>query len=165
MEQLLLRILALVPPDFDPYVLVPKINEFISGQSETMPEPIKFPDKVSVMYYLLGDYYLKLHDPIKGQKYFVLDLCINPTRLDTWADLALGMASQLETKLNHCEAFKNEGEFLDKAKSAQICFKQALQISNGDSMLWIEYGNFVYMSHSFCSRLLKGDTELFSMEK
>lgn len=46
MEQLLLRILALVPSDYDPQHLVPKINDFINGQSETLPEPIQFPYKV-----------------------------------------------------------------------------------------------------------------------
>lgn len=106
-----------------------------------------------------------MHDQAKGLKYFYLDLCINPDRLDTWADIALGMASQLEQKLNHCESFRSESEFMDKARSAQICFKQSLQLSDGHAMLWIEYGNFVYMAHSFCSRLLKGDTDLFSMEK
>lgn len=106
MEQLLLRILALVPSEYDPQILVSKVNEFLNGKFDTLPEPIKFPYKVVDIYYLLGDYYLKLHDPVKSLKYFVLDLCINPGRLDTWADMALGMASQLETKLNHCENFR-----------------------------------------------------------
>lgn len=59
MEQLLLRILALVPPDYDPQFLLSKIHDFLNGQIDKLPEPIKFPDKVAAMYYLLGDYYLK----------------------------------------------------------------------------------------------------------
>ncbi|GLV33874.1 hypothetical protein CBL_11242 [Carabus blaptoides fortunei] len=165
MEQLLLRILALVPPEHDPNASLAKVTDFVNGQTDTMPESVEFPYKVSAVYYLLGDYYLKMHEIVKGLKYFYLDLCINPTRLDTWADMALAMASQLETKLNHCESFRNESEFLDKVRSAQVCFKQSLELSNGHSMLWIEYGNFVYMGHSFCSRILKGDTEMLSMEK
>lgn len=106
MEQLLLRILALVPSELDPQKILPHVMEYLNGQSDALSASIEFPHKVSAVYYLLGDYYLKQHDPAKGLKYFFLDLCLNPYRLDTWADMALAMASQLETKLNHCEAFK-----------------------------------------------------------
>lgn len=46
-------------------------------------------------------------------------------------------------------------EFLRQASAAQRCFQRALDIEANHSLMWIEYGSFVYMVHSFCSRLLK----------
>jgi len=46
-------------------------------------------------------------------------------------------------------------EFLRQASTAQRCFQRALDIDATHSLMWIEYGSFVYMVHSFCSRLLK----------
>lgn len=165
LEQLLQRISALVPPECDPQPLLPKITDFVNGVIDELPDPIDFPFKVKAIYYLLGDYYFKQSEVGRSMKYFLLDLCINPLRLDSWACLALAFSSQLESKLNHCERFKTENEFLDKAKSAQVCFKQALKLANEHITLWIEYGSFEYMVHSFCSRLLKYDSVNMSMEK
>jgi len=50
---------------------------------------------------------------------------------------------------------KSEMEFLRQASTAQRCFQRALDIDATHSLMWIEYGSFVYMVHSFCSRLLK----------
>lgn len=165
LEQLLQRISALVPPECDPQPHIPKITDYVNGVIDTVPEPIEFSFKVKAIYYLLGDYYFKQNEVATSIKYFLLDLCLNPLRLDTWACLALGMASQLESKLNHCERFKTESEFLDKAKSAQVCFRQALQLAGDHMTLWIEFGSFEYMVHSFCSRILKYESETLSMEK
>jgi hypothetical protein len=54
-----------------------------------------------------------------------------------------------------CEPLKSEMEFLRQASAAQRCFQRALDIEANHSLMWIEYGSFVYMVHSFCSRLLK----------
>jgi hypothetical protein len=54
-----------------------------------------------------------------------------------------------------CEPLKSEMEFLRQASAAQRCFQRALDIEAKHSLMWIEYGSFVYMVHSFCSRLLK----------
>lgn len=165
LEQLLQRISSLVPPECDPQPLVPKITEFVDAVTNTLPEPINFPPKTRAMYYLLGDYYFKQSEVKRSYKYFLLDLCINPVRLDTWACMSLGIASQLESKLNHCERFKSESEFLDRAQGAQVCFKQALSLANDHITLWIEYGSFEYMMHSFCSRVLKSESDTLSMER
>lgn len=164
LEQLLQRILVLVPSEFDPNTILPKLLEYINGIEEELPDPIEFPNKARAIYYLLGDFYFKQRDMKKSAKYFFLDLCINPWRLDSWAGLALGNASQLEQKLTHCECFK-DSEFLDKAKSAKICFKKGLNLAPTNDTLWTEYGSFEYMTHSYCSRLLKYESETFSMEK
>lgn len=165
LEQLLQRISALVPTECDPQPHLSKITDYVNGVADTIPEPINFPFKVKAIYYLLGDYYFKQNEVVTSIKYFLLDLCLNPLRIDTWACLALGMGSQLESKLNHCERFKSENEFLDKAKSAQICFRQALQLAGDHITLWIEFGSFEYMVHSFCSRILKYESDTMSMEK
>ncbi|KAF5296187.1 hypothetical protein FQA39_LY12641 [Lamprigera yunnana] len=164
-EQLLQRIIVLVPSECDPQPLMDKISEFVNGNSEELPIPMAFPNKIRAAYYLLGDYYFKQNEITRSVKYFLLDICINPLRLDTWADLALGIASQIENKLNHCERFKTDNEFFDKCKSACVCFKRALYIMPNHITLWIEYGAFEYMAHSFCSRLLKYDSDTFSIEK
>ncbi|XP_031357687.1 calcineurin-binding protein cabin-1-like isoform X2 [Photinus pyralis] len=164
-EQLLQRIIALVPGKCDPQPLVPKTSDFVHGHCDELPNPMGFPNKIRAAYYLLGDYYFKQNEIGRSVKYFLLDLCVNPLRLDTWADLALGIGSQLENKLNHCERFKNENDFFDKAKSACVCFKKALEIAPKHITLWIEFGAFEYMAHSFCSRLLKYDSDTFSIEK
>lgn len=165
LEQLLQRISSLVPPDCDPQPLVPKITEFVEGVTDILPTPTNFPPKTRSMYYLLGDYYFKQSEVKRSYKYFLLDLCINPLRLDTWACMALGIASQLESKLNHCERFNTENEFLDKARGAQVCFKQALNFARDHITLWIEYGSLEYMTHAFCSRVLKSESDTLSMER
>lgn len=165
LEQLIQRILSLVPENMDPLSQQSKILDYINGTTTELPEPIEFAPKTRSMYYLLGDYYFKQSEVKKSKKYFQLDMCINPWRLDSWACMALGGASQLEQKLTHCEKFKNENEFLEKAKSVRICFQKALSLANDHVTLWIEFGSFEYMAHSFLSRLLKFESETFSMEK
>lgn len=165
LEQLLQRIIVLVPQECDPQPLVPKVSEFVNGNSKELPDSIDFSNKTRAVYYLLGDYYFKQNEVTRSVKYFLLDLCINPMRLDTWADLALGINSQLESKLNHCERFKTESEFLEKAKSVRACFQRALEIVPTHITLWIEFGAFEYMVHSYCSRLLKYESDTFNMEK
>lgn len=62
--------------------------------------------QISGIYYLLADYYFKTNEFPKAFKYYTLDLCNNPRRIDSWAGMALSQASLLETKLNSCEPIK-----------------------------------------------------------
>lgn len=165
LEQLLQRITSIVPKECDPQPLLPKVNEFLHGNTSELPTPLEFPLKTRAMYYLLGDFFFKQSELKRSYKYFLQDLCINPKRIDTWAGLALGIHSQLESKLNHCERFKTEMEFIEKAKSARICFQEALKLNDSHLTLWIEFGSFEYMVHSFCSRVLKYESDTLSMEK
>lgn len=165
LEQLLKRIIALVPTANAPHPHLPKIVDYIYGRSDKMPEAIEFPRKIAAIYFLIGDFFFKQKEFTKCIKYFQFDLCINPRRLDSWACLGLSYAAQLDAKLNHCVKFKSENEFLDKAKCATICFKQSLDISPDHLILWIEFGTFQYTVHSFCSRVLKYESENLSMEK
>ncbi|XP_063910388.1 calcineurin-binding protein cabin-1-like isoform X2 [Zophobas morio] len=165
LEQLLQRIIALVPPAMDPQPHMSKLSDFIQGKTDELPDPIKFSTKVRAIYYLIGDYYFKQREFTRCIKYFLMDLCINPTRVDSWACVGLSYLSQLENKLNYCKKLRSEMEFLDKAKCAQISFRQALEIEKDHIMLWIEFGSFEYMVHSFCSRVMKSESDTLSMER
>lgn len=123
-EQLLQRIIALVPNAMDPQHHMTKITDFIQGKTTDLPKSIEFTAKVRAIYYLIGDYYFKQREFTRCIKYFMLDLCINSFRLDSWACIGLSYISQLENKLNFCKKLKNEMEFLDKAKAAQISLKK-----------------------------------------
>jgi len=61
--------------------------------------------------------------------------------------------------------FRGKDKFLNKAKMAQSSYQHAIELAPGHSVIWTEYGNFVYMVHSFCSRLLKQETDTLSMER
>jgi calcineurin-binding protein cabin-1 len=53
-----------------------------------------------------------------------------------------------------------------RAEKAEMCFEKVLQLSGGrHTVICIEFGSFVYMLHSFCSRLLKQATDTLSMEQ
>nr|CAD7397394.1 unnamed protein product [Timema cristinae] len=174
-EVLFRRIIALVPEQCSPVPLVSQVNKYIEGSSVHVPllEPTlePFPVRVSNIYYLLGDHYFKNNDwTIKLQagkaiRHYLLDVCVNPVRLDSWAGMALARGSQLENRLNsvshsrtapnQCEPVRDEADFLRQALAARQCFQRALDIDSSNSLLWVEYGSFVYMVHSFCSTVLK----------
>lgn len=104
MEQLLQRIVALVPAEIDPNLKTEEIAKFIGGQSKDLPNPLDIlPYRVHSVFYLLADHYFKNRDLTKSVKYYVSDLANSPSRFDSWAGLALSKASLLETKLNTCD--------------------------------------------------------------
>lgn len=106
MEQLLQRILNLIPIDIDPNSHASAIKDYIDGTTNDLPQPyVLLPYRISCIYYLLADHYFKNRDFSKSVKYYMLDLTICPNRLDSWAGLALSKASKLETKLNSCALF------------------------------------------------------------
>lgn len=168
-EILLKRIIQLIPQQSDPVLLVDRMGQFVEGQLTELPIPPntyqRLPTKVNCIYYLLGDFYFKNSEWPKAIRHYLLDVCVNPIRLDSWAGMALARGSQLETRLNSCEHLKSESEFLRRAEAAYRCFTRSLEIDNIHSLLWIEKGNFVYTVHSFCSRLLKQETDSLSLEK
>lgn len=103
MEQLLQRIIALIPSEIDPSTKDNEIEKFIGGQLTELPKGLDIlPYRVQPLFYLLADYYFKNRDFAKSVKYYVLDLNNYPIRFDSWAGLALSKASLLETKLNSC---------------------------------------------------------------
>lgn len=170
MEQLLQRIVALIPVEIDPAALTAPIQDFITGTlaelSETTPTPSAetLPRCMLCIHYLLADHYFKNRDLVKSVKYYILDLALSPRRFDAWAGLALSKASVLETKLNACTAVATN-EFLAQCEESLRCFQQCFRLDDQQVPLWIEFGNFAYTMHSYCSRSLKQASETLSMER
>lgn len=52
-----------------------------------------------------------------------------------------------------------------KAKLVQYSYQRAIELSPANSLIWTEYGGFVYTIHSFCSRLLKAESESLNIER
>lgn len=104
MEQLLQRIVALVPPEIDPNLKTEEISKFIGRGTKELPTSLDvLPYRVQNIFYLLADHYFKNRDLTKSVKYYVSDLANYSNRFDSWAGLALSKASILETKLNTCD--------------------------------------------------------------
>ncbi|XP_045518432.1 calcineurin-binding protein cabin-1-like [Pieris brassicae] len=164
-ETLFHRILGLLPNECDPQKYVPDLEKYIKGIDPKLPlfAPL-LPFKIKDIYFLLGDYYFKKEEGKLAVKYNMLDVIINKNRLESWAEISLAKAVNLERVLNSCKNLNNEKEFLNPAKSTIRCFKRSLEIDPYHCNLWIEYGNFVYSVHSFVSRLLKQASESLSME-
>lgn len=161
LEVLLKSIAALVPPDQDPSNMETTIAAYIDGSVDTfptLPDTSNFSPLVLELYYLLGDYYFKNKEFAKAIRYYTLDACLNPDRLDSWAGLALSRSTQIEQRINSCEP-KNESTIQKRAASSLRCFKRALEIDASNSALWIEYGSCVYMLQSNISRQLKQSSQ------
>ncbi|RZF32702.1 hypothetical protein LSTR_LSTR004130 [Laodelphax striatellus] len=164
-EALFRRIVGLVPADMDPGRQVEATTAYIEGHSERVPvRGVQLSPPLADIYYLIADYYFKNKLWSKALRYYALDISANPSRVDSWACLALAHGSQLETKLNSCEPLSSEQDFLRSARMACKCYGRALQLDPEQSTLWIEYGSFAYMVHSFCSRLLKQEPPNLSLE-
>ncbi|XP_034836135.1 calcineurin-binding protein cabin-1-like [Maniola hyperantus] len=159
-ENLFHRILTLLPAESDPSKYVPEMKKYIKGIEHKPPlVPPLLPYKMKDIYFLLGDYYFKKNDTKLAIKYNTLDVLLNNDRFKSWAQISLAKASNLERALNLYRNINNEKDFLDPAKTAIRCFKRSLELDPSYRYMWIEFGNFVYCVHSFCSRLLKQATE------
>ncbi|GIY46166.1 hypothetical protein CDAR_570561 [Caerostris darwini] len=158
LESLLKRISALVPPEEDPTTRVDNYTAYIEGVTEKCPEA-PFKDKpvselVKDLYYLLGDYYFKNKEFSKAIRFYLMDICINPDRQDSWAGMALSRSSQLDQKLNSYE-LRNESTIYRKSAAALKCFEHSLELDPTTTSLWIEHGSLAYILHSHASRQLK----------
>ncbi|XP_050679518.1 calcineurin-binding protein cabin-1-like [Leptidea sinapis] len=164
-EALFLRIITLLPNECDPQKYISDLEKYIKGVENKLPLfPPLLPYKMKDIYFLLGDYYFKKEDGKMAVKYNMLDVIINNDRLESWAQISLAKAINLERVLNSCKNIHSEREFLNPAKSTIRCFKRSLELDPSRCSIWIEFGNFAYTVHSFCSRLLKQASESLSME-
>ncbi|BES95231.1 Calcineurin-Hypothetical protein protein [Nesidiocoris tenuis] len=161
-ESLYLKLLECVPPELNASCLVPELKKFLNGQTDSLPDSTKnpYPEDIRDIYYLLAHFYFKNKLWAKTVKYCMLDLCINPDRVDSWACLALARGSQSDTMLNSCETIKSVTEFLNKAASVCRSYNKSLELDPGQSTLWIEKGNFCYSIHAYCSNILKKNQDL-----
>ncbi|KAL6431043.1 hypothetical protein ACFW04_007057 [Cataglyphis niger] len=164
-EILFKRIIRLVPRESDPNQIVDEMTTYIIGARDKMPSVMKpLPHAISTIYYLLGDFYFKNNKWEHACRYYLLDLCLCPRGLNSWAGLAMATGSIIENWLNNYRPIGKD-KFLNKAKMAQSSYQHAIELAPGHSVIWTEYGNFVYIVHSFCSRLLKQETDTLSMER
>ncbi|CAK9826767.1 Calcineurin-binding protein cabin-1, partial [Anthophora retusa] len=164
-EDLFKRIMKLIPPESDPNQVIDEMMAYIMGERETMPTIKKpLPHSMSTIYYLLADFYFKNCKWSAAIRYYLLDLCFHPTRLSSWTGLAMSSGTVIETWLNKYKPI-NEDKLLAKAKLTQSSYRHAVELDSCNHIIWTEYGTFAYVVHSFCSRLLKQETDTLSMER
>ncbi|XP_003701167.1 calcineurin-binding protein cabin-1 [Megachile rotundata] len=164
-EELFKRIIKLIPPESDPNQVIDEMMAYIMGERKTMATVKKpLPHSMSTIYYLLGDFYFKNLKWSAAIRYYLLDLCLHPTRLSSWTGLAMSSGTVIETWLNKYKPI-NEDKLLAKAKMAQSSYQHAVELDSCNHIIWTEYGTFAYVVHSFCSRLLKQETDTLSMER
>lgn len=163
MEQLLQRILMLIPKCLDIQPFIGEIRNFVNGISTTLPKEVNIlPSKISSIYYLLADFYFKNQETGKAVKFFINDLTMKPDRFDSWASMSLCKQSKLEMKMNSYNSIDVKN-YLEMADQAIVCFNQCLKLKRTSTIL-TEFGSFSYHLHSFCSRNLKQASETLSME-
>lgn len=163
MEQLLHKIILLIPRCLDITPFTDDIRKFINGSTQTLPKEINIlPAKIASIYYLLADHYFKNQETGKAIKFYICDLTMKPDRFDSWASLSLCKQSKLEMKLNAYTSVMVD-EFLEMADQAINCFKQCLKIKRTVTIL-TEFASFTYHLHSFASRNLKQSCETLSIE-
>lgn len=154
-EQLFLRILPLVPRESSPYQYLGNMKAFVKGSVDTLPEvQCSLPEAAWNLYYLLADFYMKTFKWEAAVKYFLLDVCINPIRFDSWAGMALSRGTVMYHNINSCDTLNNDLQ-LRHMNETQRCYQMAVDLDPESTTIWIEYGNFVYTTHSLCSHLLK----------
>lgn len=128
MEQLLQKIVALIPADIDPSSRSIELEKFIRGETD-LPQPLDIlPYRINSIYYLLADHYFKNQDFLKAVQYYILDLSNFPTRFDAWVGLALSKASIMERKLNDCTTMQTK-ESIQQSEEVLRCFEQCLKLN------------------------------------
>ncbi|VVC42534.1 Hypothetical protein CINCED_3A009963 [Cinara cedri] len=164
-EAMLKKIIPLIPSEIHPGRLTENLMKYIKGETDQLPvNDNPLPNDVKNMFYLIADYNFKNKTWNKAITFYILDLCNNSDRFDSWAAMALARGSQIEMKLNSCESIKNEGDIIRRAHMTSRCYKHSLKINPENTTLLIEYGTFTYSIHSFCSRLLKQETSNMSLQ-
>lgn len=158
LENLARRITLLVPKEKNPANSYESVLAYIEGHHNEPPsipvdKPITMPI-VKELYYLLADYYFKNKEQTKAIKFYILDICVNPDRLDSWAGMSLARMSRLEQKLNSTE-LRMDQPIYKQAIASLRCFTRAVEIDSNNAKLWIEYGSLAYQLHSHASRQLK----------
>ncbi|KAF7992530.1 hypothetical protein HCN44_004874 [Aphidius gifuensis] len=160
------KISTLVPKEHDPSYLVDDMAAYIVGDMDKPPTVKKpLPYQVDSLYYLLGDYSFKNNVWPSAIKYYTMDIILHPLAFNSWVALAMSVSTVIGTSLNNCKPLLDIMKLLHQAKMAQCSYRRATELKPGHSVIWIEYGNFVYAIHSFCSRLLKQESDTLSMEK
>jgi len=160
------RLVALIPVKVGISERRTIAQQFVQGKTRKLKvgHLQKLPSYARDVFYLLGDYAFKNSTDLgKAIDYYAMDLTFNPKRYDTWAALALSQASKMDKRLNSCLKF-NPIKMLSYIGAVETCFKRCLDMNDGNSNLWIEFGNFSYNMHSYVSRTLKNNSEDINIE-
>ncbi|XP_057289691.1 calcineurin-binding protein cabin-1-like [Hydractinia symbiolongicarpus] len=108
------------------------------------------------LFYYLGDFYFKNKEFNKALKFYMHDVCIKPTRFQSWAAMALTRGSRLEEKINQCE-LKSDGPMKKHITATLRCYEKAVALCNEKCLVLEEYGQTTYMLNSYAARkLLEG---------
>ncbi|XP_031805040.1 calcineurin-binding protein cabin-1 [Sarcophilus harrisii] len=158
LANLLKKVATIVPRTEKPALSLDDVSGYIEGTLSKVPSlpegADRSPPAVNELYYLLADYHFKNKEQSKAIKFYMHDICICPTRFDSWAGMALARASRIQDKLNSNE-LKSDGPIWRHSAPVLNCFRRALEIDSSNLSLWIEYGTMSYALHSFASRQLK----------
>ncbi|OXU31574.1 hypothetical protein TSAR_005095 [Trichomalopsis sarcophagae] len=160
----------LVPQDSNPNQILDELNAYLVGKRPDFPciRNRLHNSQIGYIYYLIADYYFKAVPHQSWKKaitYYKFDLCLHPNELNSWAGLAMSTSTLMETWLNNFQPNINEERYLKEAKIAQRSYEQAINLAPSHLTIWTEFGNFLYTVHSFCSRLLKQESDSLSMER
>ncbi|XP_014235516.1 calcineurin-binding protein cabin-1-like [Trichogramma pretiosum] len=146
-----------------------QMKSYLEGSSDNLPQINEIClDRITYMYYLIADYYFKTSSNqnwIPAIKYYILDLCIHPNEPNSWAGLAMSISTLLEHWINNFQPCLNEDVYLKKAVMAERSFFHATDLSPSNLTIWAEFGTFLYSVHSFCSRLLKQESDSLDINK
>ncbi|XP_058796392.1 calcineurin-binding protein cabin-1-like [Phymastichus coffea] len=163
------KMCCLVPKESSSIDIIKEMNAYLHGNRMDIPKvKVPLPSQVSYLYYYIADYYFKNIGNLswlKASKYYIYDLCQHPNEFNSWAGLAMSIGTIMETWLNNFEPNISEEKYLEKAKIAQLSYQHAVDLEPTHLIIWTEYGNFLYTVHSFCSRLLKQESDSLNMKR
>uniref|UniRef100_A0A336LS40 CSON002665 protein n=1 Tax=Culicoides sonorensis TaxID=179676 RepID=A0A336LS40_CULSO len=165
LEQLLGKILDKMPKCLDISQFTSSIKDFINGSALILPSEMNImPQRIQTIYYLRADFHFKNKDFGKASRFYISDLTLRPNRFDSWVGLSLSKSNKIENKLNSSESL-NPKDFLEDAAKVMRCYEQCLRLNDKHRVVWIEFGNFTYNLHSYCSRLLKLRSDSLSSDE
>ncbi|OAF70824.1 hypothetical protein A3Q56_01433 [Intoshia linei] len=134
-------------------------GDFFLSEASSLLENVQLaPDNV----YYLADYMFKNNTTDKNvERLYLIDICLNPSRFDSWAALSIILSNELEAKLvlPQTNLFSMD---IFQTKKIFNCFNYALLL-NHNPKLWLEYGRIAYclftISKSLC-RLFEQDDKM-----
>ena len=160
------RVIPLIPDSVDVDKRRSVASQYVQGKKDRLKVKNlkRLPSAMNDIFYLLADYSFKnSKDLDRAIDFYTLDISFNPDRYDSWAALALAQASKIDQRLNSCKKLVPT-KMLEHSKAVETCFKKCLEMNDGNSNLWIEYGNFSYNVHSYISRTLQNNSEDMGLE-
>ena len=136
-----------------------------------------YPAVMIDLFYLMADYYFKNSEFGQAVEYYLIDLSLNPKRVDAWVPLSLSLASGLDIKINEMKDPNDSSSKIEEiskelvkkvlidAKAIQKSFSKSIELQPLSTTIRIEGANFAYTMVSFCGRQMSDENvENLSME-